>query len=316
VALYMVTGGAGFIGSALVHELVRRGEQVRVVDNFATGFARNLTEVADQIDLRRLDISSFDAVREAVDGVDYILHEAALNSVPRSIDNPIASNEANVTGTLNLLVAARDAGVKRVIYASSSSAYGDTPTLPKVETMPSNPISPYSISKYVGEMYAGVFHRVYGLETVALRYFNVFGPRQNPHSPYSAVLSLFITAFLNGQRPTIYGDGEQSRDFTYVDNVVEANLLACHAPAAAGRWMNVACHARYSLNSIIAALNKMTGQNIEPLYQPARAGDVKHSLADITLAGELLGYKPVVSFNEGLARTYQWYADNADKLVG
>ena len=307
--MYLVTGGAGFIGSALVLELVRRGEQVRVVDNFATGFERNLETVADKVDLRRLDICDFDAVREAVEGVDYILHQAALNSVPRSINNPIASNEANVTGTLNLLVAARDAGVKRVVYASSSSAYGDTPTLPKVETMPSNPISPYSISKYVGEMYAGVFHRVYGLETVSLRYFNVFGPRQNPNSPYSAVLSRFITCFLKGQAPIIYGDGEQSRDFTFVDNVVEANILASQAPvAAAGRFMNIACHARFSLNSIVAALNQLTGQKLTPIYESARAGDVKHSLADITRAQELLGYRPLVSFHEGLKRTYQWYS--------
>lgn len=312
---YLVTGGAGFIGSAIVQELVRRREQVRVVDNFATGFERNLAPVADKVDLRRLDIADFAALREAVEGVDYILHEAALNSVPRSINNPLASNEANVTGTLNLLVAARDAGVKRVVYASSSSAYGDTPTLPKVETMPSNPISPYSISKYTGEMYTGVFHRVFGLETVALRYFNVFGPRQNPNSPYSAVLSRFITAFLKGEPPTIYGDGEQSRDFTYVDNVVEANLLACHAPAAAGRWMNVACNERHSLNSIVAALNQMTGQNLTPRYEPARQGDVKHSLADITLAGQLLGYRPAVLFHEGLRRTFDWYAAHSDQLT-
>jgi nucleoside-diphosphate-sugar epimerase len=306
--LYLVTGGAGFIGSALVLELVRRCEQVRVVDNFATGFDRNLEAVADKIDVRRLDIADFDAIRKAVEGVDYILHQAALNSVPRSINNPIASNEANVTGTLNLLVAARDAGVKRVVYASSSSAYGDTPTLPKIETMPSNPISPYSISKYVGEMYAGVFHRVYGLETVSLRYFNVFGPRQNPNSPYSAVLSRFITCFLKGEPPTIYGDGEQSRDFTFVDNVVEANILACHAPAAAGRVMNIACNERHSLNSIIAALNEMTGQKLTPIHEPARTGDVQHSLADITRARELLGYQPLVPFREGLARTYEWYS--------
>lgn len=316
MALYLVTGGAGFIGSAIVRELLRRGERVRVVDNFATGFERNLAPVAAQIDLRRVDIGDsaggFTALREAVAGVDYILHQAALNSVPRSINNPIASNQANVTGTLNLLVAARDAGVKRVVYASSSSAYGDTPTLPKVETMPSNPISPYSISKYAGELYARVFHQVFALETIALRYFNVFGPRQNPHSPYSAVLSRFITAFLRGERPVIYGDGEQSRDFTYVDNVVEANLLACHAPAAAaGRMMNVACHERHSLNSIIAALNQLTGQSLEPIHQPARPGDVRHSLADISLAGELLGYRPVVSFQEGLRRTCQWYAEAA-----
>src|SRR5689334_5871607 len=251
MATYLVTGGGGFIGSALARALLERGDRVRVVDNFATGRRENLAEVASSIDLFEMDICDLERLRPVLQGVDYVLHEAALPSVPRSIQDPLASNRANVEGTLNVLIAARDAGVERVVYAASSSAYGDTPTLPKVETMTSQPISPYGVTKYAGELYAQVFTRVYGLETVCLRYFNVFGPRQHPSSPYSGVLSKFITALLRGERPTIYGDGEQSRDFTYIDNVVEANLLACSAPHAAGQVINIATGIRETLNEVV-----------------------------------------------------------------
>ena len=308
--LYLVTGGAGFVGSALARELLRRGERVRVVDDFSVGLRQNLAEIMDQIELLEVDITDLERLRPAVEGVDFVLHQAALRSVPRSVDNPLPSNYVNVVGTLNLLVAARDAGVKRLVYGGSSSAYGDTPTLPKRESMPPNPISPYAVSKLAGEMYARVFTRIYGLPTVCLRYFNLFGPRQDPTSPYSAVLSIFIAALLRAQRPNVFGDGEQSRDFTYVDNAVEANLLACSSPAAVGEVINIATGQRQSLNRTLALLRELIGTDVEPIYGPPRTGDVLHAHADIARARQLLGYEPKVSFEEGLRKTVQWYQEN------
>lgn len=312
MATYLVTGGAGFIGSALVRELLRRGERVRVVDNFLTGRRENLAEVIQGMELLEVDITDLERLRPALEGVDYVLHQAALPSVPRSVQDPLTSNRVNVDGTLNVLVAARDARVRRVVYAASSSAYGDTPTLPKQESMTPGPISPYAVAKLVGEMYAQVFTRVYGLETVSLRYFNVFGPRQDPTSPYSGVLSLFIAALSEGRRPTIFGDGEQSRDFTYVDNVVEANLLACTAPHAVGRVINIATGQRHLLHHVFATLRTIMGASIEPVYAPPRPGDILHSLADIGLARQLLGYQPKVFLEEGLRRTVAWYRENRE----
>jgi len=314
MALYLVTGGAGFIGSALVRELLRRGEQVRVVDNFLTGKPQNLAEVLDRIEFQEVDLSDLEQLRPALAGIDYVLHQAALPSVPRSVTDPVTSNQMNIDATLNLLVAARDARVKRVVYAASSAAYGDTPTLPKLESMPSNPISPYAITKLVGEMYAKVFTQTYGLETVSLRYFNIFGPRQDPTSPYSGVLSLFITSLLQGKQPTIYGDGEQSRDFTFVDNAVQANLLACTAPHVAGKVLNVATGQRQTLNNTFATLRRIIGADVEPLYAAPRAGDILHSQADITQARQHLGYEPTVLFEEGLEKTVEWYRTNMKAL--
>jgi nucleoside-diphosphate-sugar epimerase len=311
MALYLVTGGAGFIGSSMVREILRRGERVRVLDNFATGHRNNLAEVLHQIELCELDIADLARVRSACEGADYVLHLAALASVPRSVQDPLTTHRVNVDGTLNVLLAARDAKVRRVVYAASSSAYGDTPTRPKRETMPANPISPYGVSKLAAEMYCQVFMQVYGLETVCVRYFNIFGPRQDPTSPYSAVLSLFISALLEGKRPTIFGDGEQSRDFTYVDNAVDASLRACTAAGAAGSVLNVATGERHTLNETLASLQKIIGSTVEPVHAPPRSGDIRHSQADISLARELLGYRPVISFEEGLKRTVAWYRENA-----
>jgi len=311
--LYVVTGGAGFIGSALVRQLLQRGERVRVVDNFLTGHRQNLSEVAEQIELVEADITQLEAIRPAFEGADFVLHEAALPSVPRSVQDPITTNRINVEGTLNVLWAARDAGVKRVVYAASSAAYGDTPTLPKVETMTPAPVSPYGVTKYVGELYAKVFTGVYGLETVCLRYFNVFGPRQDPTSAYSGVLSQFITALLQGERPTIYGDGEQSRDFTYVANVVQATLLACTVPDVVGKVLNIATGERYTLNQTMAILRRILRTEIEPTYAPPRPGDILHSQAEITLARKLLGYEPKGTFEEGLALTVEWYRANWER---
>ena len=309
MALYLVTGIGGFIGSSLAHALLHRGEQVRGVDNFSTGKRENLGDIEGRIDFREADIVDLDAMHKACAGVDYVLHEAALPSVPKSVRDPLASNRANVDGTLSLLVAARDAKVKRVIYAASSSAYGDTPTLPKHEAMKPDPISPYAVAKLAGENYMTSFYRCYGLETVSLRYFNVFGPRQDPSSPYSGVMAKFITAMLRGEQPTIYGDGEQSRDFTYIDNAVEANLLACKAPAAqvAGQVINAASGQRITLNETYQALQRLTGHSGPPCYAAEREGDIKQSLADISKAEAALGYKPMVSFEEGLRRTVEWY---------
>jgi UDP-glucose 4-epimerase len=311
MAQYLVTGGAGFIGSALVRALLERGQRVRVVDNFLTGRRENLSEVQNQLELFETDICDLEMLHMAFRGVDYVLHEAALPSVPRSIRDPVTTNRVNVEGTLNVLLAARDAGVRRVVYAASSSAYGDTPTLPKVETMSPRPISPYGVTKLAGELYAQVFTKVYGLETVCLRYFNVFGPRQDPTSPYSGVLSKFITALLRGEPPIVYGDGEQSRDFTYVDNVVEANLLACEKPAAAGKVINIATGSRQTLNHTLALLRKIIDADLSVTYGPPRPGDILHSLADITVARQLLGYEPTISFQDGLRRTVDWYRGNA-----
>ena len=315
MALYLVTGGAGFIGSALVREILRRGERVRVVDNFLTGKRENLAEVSDRIDFRELDITDLDRLQPAFDGVDYVLHQAALPSVPRSVVDPLTSNRVNIDVTLNVLVAARNAKVKRLVYAASSSAYGDTPVLPKTESMTPAPISPYGVTKLVGEMYAKVFTTVYGLETVSLRYFNVFGPRQDPASQYSGVLAKFITALLGGESPTIFGDGEQSRDFTFVDNVVDANLLACKAPNASGKVFNIAVGGRETLNHTFRLLRRIiAGEGVtkpEPIYIAPRSGDILHSQADIGLAREFLGYSPTIHFEEGLKRTVEWYRTNA-----
>jgi UDP-N-acetylglucosamine/UDP-N-acetyl-alpha-D-glucosaminouronate 4-epimerase len=309
MSLYLITGVGGFIGSSLARALLARGEQVRGVDNFSTGKRKNVAEIANALDLHEADILDLDAMRRACSGVDFVLHEAAIPSVPKSVLDPLGSNRANIDGTVNLLVAARDAKVKRVVYAASSSAYGDTPTLPKHELMRPDPISPYAVAKLASEHYMTSFYRCYGLETVCLRYFNVFGPRQDPTSPYSGVLAKFITQMLRGEQPTIYGDGEQSRDFTYIDNVVDANLLACKAPAAsvAGRVLNVATGRRITLNQICSTLQPLTSYRGQPNYGPERDGDIKHSLADISQAQAALGYKPTVDFEEGLKRTVDWY---------
>jgi nucleoside-diphosphate-sugar epimerase len=307
MSLYLITGGAGFIGSNLVAELVNRGEQVRVLDNFSTGYHHNLAGLLDKIELVEGDIRAFHQVQAAVEGVDYVLHQAALPSVPRSIQDPITSNQVNVNGILNLLVAARDAGVKRLVHASSSSVYGDTPTLPKQEDMCPNPLSPYAVSKLTSEKYCQNFSSLYGFETVGLRYFNVFGPRQDPRSQYSAVIPKFITALLAGKTLTVHGDGSQSRDFSYIENVVNANLLACTAPGAGGQVFNIACGERYSLLDLIKSLSTLTGKEARVEHGPARAGDIPHSLADITRAREVLGYEPRVGFEEGLQRTIAWY---------
>lgn len=305
---YLVTGGAGFIGSNIAHELVRRGHRVRVLDNFATGRRSNLAGIQDRVDLVEGDLRRLPDVEKAVEGVDVVLHQGALGSVPRSIAGPLATNAANVTGTLHVFWAARSAGVRRVVYASSSSVYGDTPTLPKVEEMSPAPLSPYAVSKLAGEHYARVFAGVYGLETISLRYFNVFGPRQDPTSQYAAVIPKFIRAMLRGERPVIFGDGTQSRDFTYVDNVVGGNLLAAEAPAEAlrGAVCNVACGETTTLLDLVATLNGALGTRLEAIFQPPRPGDVRHSHAAIQRAGALLGYRPTVQFAEGIRRTVEW----------
>src|SRR6266853_4830291 len=309
MAKYLITGAAGFIGSSLVRSLLERGEQVRGIDNFSTGRRENLAEVLRQIDFREASILDLDAMKSICNGVDYVLHQAAIPSVPKSVLDPIANNQANVDGTVNVLVAARDAKVKRVVYAASSSAYGDTPTLPKHEAMTPNPISPYAVAKLASELYMVSFYRCYGLETVCLRYFNIFGPRQDPSSPYSGVLAKFSMQMLRGDQPTIYGDVETSRDFTYYENAVSANLLACSAPAAecAGRMFNCATGHRTTLNQTFEALKELTGYKGSVNYAAERSGDIKHSLADITLAQKHLGYKVLVNFEDGLRRTVEWY---------
>jgi nucleoside-diphosphate-sugar epimerase len=316
MSTYLVTGVAGFIGSTLARALLAQGEKVIGFDNFSTGKRENVAEILNRIELHEGDLLDLDALHRACRGVDFVLHEAAIPSVPRSVKDPLGNNRANVDGTLNLLVAARDAQVKRVVYAASSSAYGDTPTLPKREDMPPNPISPYATAKLASEYYMTSFYRCYGLETVCLRYFNVFGPRQDPFSPYSGVLAKFITQMLHGEQPTILGDGTQSRDFTYVENVVAANLLACKAESgeAAGKVFNVACGRRTDLNQTCDILKKLTGYSGEVKYGPERAGDVKHSLADISKAQKHLGYLPKVDFEEGLRRTIAWYRQPKEEL--
>lgn len=305
MARYLVTGGAGFIGSHLVDAVLRQGDRVRVLDNFSTGRRENLAHVMSEIELIEGDIRDAAMVRQAMTDVDYVLHQAALPSVQRSVQDPVLSNEVNVIGTLNVLQAAKEANVRRVVVASSSSVYGDSPTLPKHEAMPTAPKSPYAVSKLAAERYALSFNTVYGLPTVALRYFNVFGPRQDPTSQYSAVIPKFITAMLKGEPPTIYGDGTQSRDFTYVANVVSANLLACEREEAIGQALNIACGERYTLLELHAELQRILGVEIAPVFAEARKGDVKHSLAAIELAIQALGYGPIVGWAEGLRQTVE-----------
>ncbi len=309
MATYLITGIAGFIGSALARAVLERGDQVRGLDNFSTGKRENIAAIRERIDFHEIDLADAAALGDVCRGVDYVLHQAASPSVPRSVKDPVTTHRANVDGTLNLLLAARAAKVKRVVFASSSSIYGDTPTLPKHEQMLPNPLSPYAVSKLAGEMYLRSFYRMYRLETVALRYFNVFGPRQDPTSQYSGVLAIFIPKMLQGEQPTIYGDGEQTRDFTFVANAVSANLLACTAPAekVCGRAFNVATGQRFSLNQTVGILRKLTGYHGEAQHGPERVGDIKHSLADISLAEANLGYKPLVHFEEGLRQTVAWY---------
>jgi len=316
MATYLVTGVAGFIGSTLARELLTQGHEVRGLDNFSTGKRENVGEILGQIDLHEADLLDLNALHQACRGVDYVLHEAAIPSVPRSVKDPLGNNRANVDGTLNLLVACRDAKVKRVVYAASSSAYGDTPTLPKREDMPPNPISPYAVAKLASEYYMTSFYSCYGLETVCLRYFNVFGPRQDPTSPYSGVLAKFITQMLSGEHPTIFGDGKQSRDFTYIENVVSGNLLACLAESGkvAGKVINVATGRKTDLYETFVILKKLIGYTGDVKYGPERAGDVKHSLADISRAEQLLAYHPKVDFEEGLSRTVEWYRSNDPRL--
>jgi UDP-glucose 4-epimerase len=306
MATYLVTGGAGFIGSHLTEELVRRGHTVRVADSLITGKRSNLDHVP-QAEFVEGDLAEADFAKAVVSGCDYVLHQAAIPSVPRSVKDPITSNRANVDATLNVLVAARDAGVKRVVFAGSSSAYGNTPTLPKREDMPTNPLSPYALQKVVGEQYLKMFTTLYGLETVSIRYFNVFGPRQDPTSPYSGVISVFATALLDNRSPNIYGDGAQTRDFTYVANVVDGVLRACEAPKASGEVINVATGGRISLNELFTEMKRITGASVDPTYLEPRAGDVRDSQADIQKAKQLLGYQPTVSFADGLERTIEWY---------
>ncbi len=304
---FLVTGGAGFIGSNIVGELLRRQYAVRVFDNFSTGRRENLREYGDAPEIMEGDLRSYHLVREAMAGVDVVLHQAALPSVPRSVRDPITSNDVNAVGTLNVLHAARDAGVRRLVYASSSSVYGDTPELPKHEGMVPNPLSPYAVSKLAGEYYCRVFSGVYGLETVCLRYFNVFGPRQDPASQYSAVIPKFIAAMLKGQAPVVFGDGEQTRDFTYVENVVQANLLAATVRCESGLAINCACHERISLNSLLAEINRILGLRIKASYAEQRKGDILHSFASIERAHKILGYSPVIDFRTGLEKTIEWY---------
>lgn len=312
---YLVTGGAGFIGSNTVDELVRRGHGVVVLDDLSSGKEDNLAEVRSKITFMKGSITDIEVVQKAMVQADYVIHLAARTSVPRSVKDPVDTNRINVDGTLNVLVAARDNKVKRVVFAASSSAYGDTPTLPKSEDMQPVPISPYGVTKYVGELYAQTFGRCYGLENVCLRYFNIFGPRQDPDSPYSGVLSRFSTAFLESIPPVVFGDGEQTRDFTYVDNAVQANILACEASSASGRTFNVGTGCAVSLNQVLQMLQKTSGKALETKYEPAREGDIRDSLADIRLAKEFLGYEPAVLFEEGLERTYTWYQSHHAKIV-
>jgi nucleoside-diphosphate-sugar epimerase len=307
---FLVTGGAGFIGSNICTKLVSQGCFVRVIDNLLTGKKSNLAGIADKIEFIEADMGNADAARAAMKGIDVVLHEGALASVPRSVDDPAATHRHCVDATFTLLMAARDAKIKRFVYAASSSAYGDTPTLPKVETMSPNPLSPYAAAKLMCEYYCSVFYKVFGLETISLRYFNVFGPHQDPTSQYAAAIPAFVTSILKDKPPTIYGNGEQSRDFTYVDNIVEANLLAARAKQTKGEVVNIACGEAITVNAIIDMINKTVGKNVKPTYLPSRKGDVKHSLADIAQAKKLIGFKPVISFKDGLKKAIEWYRVN------
>lgn len=304
---YLVTGGAGFIGSHIVEELVKRGNPVRVIDNFLTGKRENIASFLDKIEFIKGDIRDIEVCRDVCNGVDFVLHQAALPSVPRSVEDPLTTNEINITGTLNILLAARDAGVKKFVFASSSSIYGDDPRLPKKEGMEGRPLSPYAISKIVGEHYCIVFSRIFGLSTICLRYFNIFGPRQDPYSQYAAVIPLFITKILKKETPTIFGDGEQSRDFTFVSNVVDANILASQTEDVSGEVFNLACGERMSVNSLAAAINEILNRDITPVHDDPRPGDIKHSFADISKVKEMLKYERLVSFREGLERTILWF---------
>jgi len=310
---YLVTGGAGFIGSNTVDELVRRSHGVVVLDDLSTGKEENLAEIRNKITFVKGSITDIEAVQKAMQQADYVIHLAARTSVPRSVKDPVETNRINVEGTLNVLVAARDNKVKRIVFAASSSAYGETPTLPKTETMQPQPISPYGVSKYMGELYAQTFGRCYGLENVSVRYFNIFGPRQDPDSPYSGVLSRFAAAFLEEEPPVVYGDGEQTRDFTYVDNAVQANLLACEAPGASGGVFNIGTGSRISLNQTLEYFRRVSGKKLEAKYEPPREGDIRDSQADIALAREVLGYEPTVGFEEGLEKTFAWYRQHHTK---
>jgi nucleoside-diphosphate-sugar epimerase len=307
---YLVTGGAGFIGSNIVDELLKRNHQVTVLDDLSSGKRANLQHVLDRIHFLEGTVTNLQTVQQACEGMDYILHLAARTSVPRSVKDPLESNRVNIDGTLNVLVACRDAKVKRFVFAASSSAYGETPQLPKVETMHPAPISPYGVTKYVGELYAQVFGKVYGLENACVRYFNVFGPRQDPSSQYSGVLSRFMLAVLEDKRPVIYGDGEQSRDFTFIDNVVDETLRAADTPGASGIVFNGGTGARITLNEVIRLLEKITGKKISPQYDPPRSGDIRDSQADVSRAEKILGYRPLVQFEEGLRRTWNWYSES------
>jgi UDP-glucose 4-epimerase len=307
---FLVTGGAGFIGSNICRKLVSQGCFVRVIDNLLTGKKSNLADIIDKIEFIEADMGDEQKARSAMKGIDVVLHEGALPSVPKSVDNPAATHKHCVDATFTLLLAARDAGIKRFVYAASSSAYGDTPTLPKIETMTTNPLSPYAAAKLFGEYYCSVFYKVWGLETISLRYFNVFGPYQDPTSQYAAAIPAFVTLILKDKSPTIYGDGEQSRDFTYIDNVVDANLLAARVKHTAGEVINIACGQAVTINQIIGMINKLVGKNVKPIYAPSRAGDVKHSLADITLARKTIGFNPAISFQQGLEKAIGWYRDN------
>ena len=307
---FLVTGGAGFIGSNICIKLIEEGCFVRVIDNLLTGKKSNLASVIDRIEFIEADMGDEGTAREAMKDIDVVLHQGALPSVPKSVDNPAATHRHCLNATFTVLLAARDAGVKRFVYASSSSAYGDTPTLPKVETMRPEPLSPYAASKLAGEYYCKVFFTVFGLETISLRYFNVFGPHQDPTSQYAAAIPAFVTAILKDKPPTIYGDGEQSRDFTYVDNVVDANLLAARTKKTSGEVINIACGKAVTVNEIIGMINNLKGKDIKPVYADPRPGDVKHSLADITAAEKLIGYKPKVSFEQGLQLAIDWYHKN------
>ncbi len=308
----LVTGGAGFIGSSLVRGLLKEGKTVRVIDNLSTGSIANLEGILDQVEYIDGDIRDLSTIQKASESIKYIFHQAAVPSVPRSIENPVDSNQSNIDGTLNVLLAARDQRVKRVIYAGSSSVYGDTPDLPKKEDMKPHPLSPYAVTKLTGEYYCQVFSDVYGLETVTTRYFNVFGPRQNPESQYAAVIPKFIDAFLRGNSPTVFGDGEQTRDFTFVDNVVHANILCSKAKKTSGEVINIATSSRISLNELISILKEITDRDIDPVYADPRKGDVRHSLADISRAQKMIGYQPIMDLKQGLRKTIQWMQKNKE----